>query len=292
MTNKRIRLIADSGSTKTAWCLVNGQNVKLFQTRGINPFQLGQLEMTAVLTNELVGQLNEYAHEQADDILSDIVEIFFYGAGCTPEKAPMVATAIRQALNVEARIEVKSDLLGAARALCGNSPGIACILGTGSNSCYFDGNDIVENVSPLGFILGDEGSGAYIGKRLIGDCIKQQLPEEVCQLFWKETKLNPATILQKVYREQMPSRFLASISPFCARHRKIPAIHELLVDAFRQFFIRNVALYQCPELPVHFVGSIAWFYQDELTEAARLTGFNIGNIVQSPITALLLYHQS
>ncbi len=283
-------LIADSGSTKTAWCLVNEQHLKFISTKGINPFLLDEVDIAAILTDGLIPVLDDYGQTINLEPVSDIKAIYFYGAGCTKEKAPVVAAAIRKVFNTNARILVESDMIGAAKGLCGDAPGIVCILGTGSNSCYYDGENIIDNVSPLGFILGDEGSGAYIGKRLVGNCLKQQFSENICNLFLKETKLSTQAIIQKVYRESMPNRFLASLSPFCARHRDIPEIHEFIIDCFTQFFMRNVNLYNCPELPVNFVGSIAWFYQNELKETAQKLGFKIGTIIQNPLEGLIKYH--
>ena len=284
-------VIADSGSTKTAWCIVDGQSVKLITTQGINPFHLNEHEIVNILSNELVDQLDMYGKNIGIDNVSDAInEVFFYGAGCTDEKAHFVATALRTVLNNKARIIVQSDMIGAARGLCGDCPGVVCILGTGSNSCYYDGEDIVDTVSPLGYILGDEGSGAFIGKLLVGNCLKKQFSDDLCKLFLEETKLTTQAIIQKVYREIMPNRFLAQLSTFCSRHREHPEIHTFLVDCFTQFFKRNVALYNCPEIPVSFVGSIAWFYRTELKEAAIINGFKIGTILQSPMTGLIKYH--
>ncbi len=284
-------LIADSGSTKTDWCVVNGQNVKYFTTQGINPFQLNEHQIITIINNELYQPLVDYGKEcQCANVIDDIQDIFFYGAGCTDNMAHVVATSLRKSLNNHSRLFVKSDLLGAAKGLCADRPGIVCILGTGSNSCYYDGNDIIDNVSPLGFILGDEGSGAYIGKRLVANCLKKQFSDEICKMFLDETKLNQNIIIQKVYRETMPNRFLAQLSTFCARHRDIKEIHDFVLDCFAQFFIRNVNLYNIPELDVNFVGSIAWYYKKELKEAAELTGFKIGNILKSPMAGLLKYH--
>ncbi len=284
-------VIADSGSTKTAWCIVNGQNVKLISTQGINPFHLNEHEIVNILYNELIDQLELYGKSVGIDNISDeINEVFFYGAGCTDEKAPVVATALRTVLNNKARIIVQSDMIGAARGLCGDAPGVVCILGTGSNSCYYDGENIVETVSPLGYILGDEGSGAYLGKRLVGNCLKKQFSDDLCELFLEESKLTTQAIIQKVYRELMPNRFLAQLSTFCSRHRDNPEIHDFLIDCFSQFFVRNVALYNCPEIPVSFVGSIAWFYREELKKAAKINGFKVATILQSPLTGLIDYH--
>lgn len=224
-----------------------------------------------------------------------IDSIHFYGAGCTKEKSPIVANALRRVVSASARINVESDMLGASRGLCGRQPGIVCILGTGSNSCYYNGRDNIANVSPLGFILGDEGSGAYIGKRLVGDVLKSQLPKHVCNMFLEETHESQASIIQKVYREAMPNRYLASLSPFCARHRDEASVHELLIDCFTQFFKRNIDQYasivgEGDFSTVHFIGSIAHYYEPELKEAAKKCGYKVGNIGQSPLEGLIEYH--
>ncbi len=276
-------IIADSGSTKTAWYIQNGDSYKYVNTQGINPFQMSGKKIMDVLYDELV-------HELPDT--HDVNEVFFYGAGCTPEKCPTVQSAIRSVIP-EAKIFVGSDMLGAARALCGNNSGIVAILGTGANSCYYNGKEITMNVSPLGFILGDEGSGAYIGKRLVGDCLKGQLTDKVKKLFLSETHETSATIIQKVYREPLPNRFLASLSPFCARHREEQCIHDLLIDCFQQFFIRNIYAYtdvNPSERTVNFVGSIAHFYRQELTEAANALGYQIGKVIRTPLDGLVEHH--
>ena len=278
-----MKLIADSGSTKTAWCLLSDDgSQQLFQTQGINPFQQTESEICDVLQDELLPQL------PPQGFVSSLLEIYFYGAGCTPEASPKVASALRSALSADAQIEVQSDMLGAARALCGDKAGIVAILGTGSNSCYYDGKRIVKNVSPLGFILGDEGSGAYIGKRLVGDILKHQLPAAVCSQFLEETKLTQAKIIQRTYREPFPNRFLASLSPFCARHRDDDAIHSLLIDCFRQFFLRNISAYEGST--VHFVGSVGYYYQPEIQAAASLLGYTVGNVLKDPLQGLIAYH--
>ena len=271
-------LIADSGSTKTAWCIIEGENRQFFYTQGINPYQQSEDDIIAELQRALVPEVRSAE------------AIYFYGAGCTAEKAPVVASALRRSISTDADIYVDSDMLGAARSLCGRESGVVCILGTGSNSCLYDGTELVSNVSPLGYVLGDEGSGAYIGKRLVGNCLKRQFSEEVCRLFSEEIQLSTASIVNKVYREPFPNRFLASLSPFCSRHRDLPEIHAFLVDCFREFFIRNVALYGRKELPVHFIGSVAWNYHQELEEAAAQLGFTIGKIEQDPMEGLIQYH--
>ena len=274
-------LIADSGATKTDWCLgEKTTDTRLIQTQGINPFHQSAEHIYKVLTEELLPQLVEKNH---------ITHIHFYGAGCTPEKSVIVKEQL-QALFLDADIDVQSDLLGAARSLCGKEQGIACILGTGSNSCLYDGEKIIANVSPLGYILGDEGSGAVLGKRLVGDCLKHQLPEHICQAFLNETGLTPADIINKVYRHPQANRFLASLTPFLYAHREEPEIHYLLIDCFTEFFKRNVMQYAYEGTEVHFTGSIAWYFQEEVKEAAESLGIRTGKFIKSPIHGLINYH--
>ena len=276
-----MKLIADSGATKTDWCLgKKTTDARVIQTQGINPFHQSAEHIYKVLTEELLPQLGEENH---------ITHIHFYGAGCTPEKSVIVKEQL-QALFPDADIDVQSDLLGAARSLCGKEQGIACILGTGSNSCLYDGEKIIANVSPLGYILGDEGSGAVLGKRLVGDCLKHQLPEHICQAFLNETGLTPADIINKVYRQPQANRFLASLTPFLSAHREEPGIHDLLIDCFTEFFKRNVMQYAYEGTEVHFTGSIAWYFQEEVKEAAESLGIRTGKFIKSPIHGLINYH--
>lgn len=272
-------LIADSGSTKTDWCMGDGP---IIHTSGINPFHQSLEQIHRILCDELRPQLPTNVTFSA---------IYFYGAGCIPEKSPILQNAL-QNLFPEACIEVQSDLLGAARALCGKYSGIACILGTGSNSCFYDGKQIVSNVSPLGYILGDEGSGAVLGKRLVGDCLKKQLPPDICEAFLQTFGLTPSDIIERVYRQPQANRFLASLTPFLSAHREKPGIHQLLVSCFEDFFLRNIMQYPYQNKPVHFVGSIAWYFQEELKEVARRLGIQTGKIIQSPIEELRNYHRN
>lgn len=274
-------VIADGGSTKTDWSIVSGnREIERIQTRGINPFFQTEEEISDEIRDNLVPCIRKY---------ETIDAVYFYGAGCAfPEKNEMLRRSIAHYLPVP--IEVGSDLLAAARALCGHCPGIACILGTGSNSCLYDGKEIVKNVSPLGFILGDEGSGAVLGKLLVGDVLKNQLPVALQEAFFAETGLTPAQIMEKVYRQPFPNRFLASLSPFLLRHIKEPAIHDLVNRSFRAFFARNVMQYDCRIYPVHLVGSVAWHYQDLLKEVADEFGLRLGTILQSPVQGLITYH--
>lgn len=274
-------LIADSGSTKTDWCVVlNGTPIKRFSTKGINPFFQSEEDIQRELTLSLLPQLPEGKTDS----------VYFYGAGCTPEKAPVLRRAIADSLSVVGTIKANSDMLAAAHGLCGSEAGIVCILGTGSNSCFYNGEEIVANVSPLGFILGDEGSGAVLGKLLVGDILKNQLPAALKEEFLKRFDLTPPEIIDRVYRQPYPNRFLASLSPFLADHLDEPAIRALVLNSFIAFFRRNVMQYDYERYAVNFIGSVAYCYKEILLEAAQETGIRIGKILQSPMEGLIRYH--
>lgn len=282
-----ITLIADSGSSKTAWAIVAPQTPnpesrttnRIITTSGINPVRDSADSIRLLLQHELLPLLPQ----------APIAAIHFYGAGCIAPFTEPLIRVLNEELHPDA-LTVESDLLGAARALCGHQPGIACILGTGSNSCYYDGEKIADNVSPLGFILGDEGSGAVLGRLLVGDLLKGQLPATLRDEFLQHFSLTPADIIRRVYREPLPNKFLASLVPFIHLHIQHPGIHRLVVGAFRQFFRRNVALYARPDLPVHFVGGIAGSLTPLLIEAAEAEGFLVGRVEQNPIQRMVEYH--
>lgn len=282
-------LIADSGSTKTDWCLCMGNSSEIIiQTQGINPYHQTEEAIEQVLVEELLPHLHSYRERMPGDKL----EVVFYGAGCANEAAcSRVELAIRKVLLAD-KVIIYSDLLGAARALCGHDEGVACVLGTGSNSCLYDGKEIISNVPPLGYILGDEGSSAVLGRRLVGDCLKNQLPELVRNEFFAEYGLTQELILERVYRQPLANRFLASLTPFLSKHRDVPEVHRLLVESFVDFFVRNVKQYRRPWLPIHFVGSIANAFSAELKEAAESLGLELGRILKSPMEGLIKYHCS
>lgn len=279
-----MKLIADCGSTKIDWCLIeNGKVVKQVFTCGMNAVMLTEEEMRARIADELVPNIAE--------LKSKIESVYFYGAGCiSPEVCGNMANAIRA--NIEAPvIEVHTDLLAAARALCGRSAGIACIMGTGSNSCYYDGEKICDNVSPLGYVLGDEGSGAVLGKILLGDVLKNQLPKELCEKFLAQFELDRMAIIKRVYKEPQANRFMASVTPFLIQNIENPAIHALVLNAFKAFFVRNIQQYaDYDKLPVNFIGSIAYYYKEVLAEAAEACGCRIGTIIKSPMEGLISFH--
>jgi len=273
-------LIADGGSTKTDWCIVSqGKQIQRITTHGINPYFLSEEEIGEEIRSSLLPQLQA----------STFDALYFYGAGCLPEKIQMMQSALGKYLDVET-IEVNSDMLAAARGLSGRNPGIVCILGTGSNSCYYDGEKIVSNISPLGFILGDEGSGAVLGKLLVGDLLKNQLPAGMKEKFLQEFDLTPGMIIERVYRQPFPNRFLASLSPFLLRNIEEPALRSLVFNSFCSFLIRNVMQYDYKHYPVYFIGSIAYHYREILTEAVLESGMKLGGIMQQPMDGLVKYH--
>ena len=275
-------LLADSGSTKTDWGLVeNGKLVKRLRTSGMNPFQMSEEAITEEIKTHLVPEL-------PGTVLD---EVHFYGAGCAKEKQPIVERALRANLTINGECEVASDMLGAARGICGHKPGIACILGTGSNSCSYDGKNLVKNVSPLGFILGDEGSGAVLGKLLVGDVLKNQMPEAITKRFFEKYKLTSAEIIDRVYRQPKPNTFLASFVPFLEENIDEPKIYNLVKESFRSFLRRNVMQYDgWQTLPIGFNGSIAKIYKKPLLEALEEEGMHLGRIIQAPMEAMVEYH--
>ena len=278
-------LIADCGSTKIDWCVVSHGEVKLqVFTSGINALLMPEDQIRETLAKELAPQVASF----------DIDQVYYYGAGCLFEDiCANVRRAIKANIPSAEVIEVHSDLLAAARALCGDNEGIACIMGTGSNSCYYDGKEIVDNVSPLGYILGDEGSGAVLGKLLVGDVLKKQLPEALCEKFLAENNLDRQKIIENVYKKPAANRFLASLTPFLIKNIEEPAVHRLVLNAFKAFFVRNIENYKnYKELPVCFVGSIAFYYREVLEEAAKSLDIKIGTVIKSPMEGLVKYHSN
>lgn len=278
-------LIADCGSTKIDWCLLEKTKVaKQIFTCGINAVMTTEEEIRGRIKSELIPEL--------DTLASEVRSVFFYGAGCiSPEVCGNVSRALKANLPTAETVEVYSDLVAAARALCGHEPGIACILGTGSNSCLYDGVGVADNVSPLGFILGDEGSGAVLGKLFIGDVLKKQMPQEICARFLDEYDLDLLTIIRRVYREPQPNRFLASITPFLSKNIEVPEIHDMVLNAFKAFFRRNIRNYtNYDSYPINFIGSVAFYFRDVLAEAAEAEGCHLGQVVKSPMPGLIRYH--
>ncbi|MDR2475998.1 MAG: ATPase [Bacteroidales bacterium] len=272
-------LLADSGSTKAHWCFVeNGIIKKEIITQGINPFYQ---------TPEEIEQEISKIHQVESG--SDPQEIFFYGAGCLPETAEKIKKAIYHFF--PARIEVNSDLLAACRALSSNQGGIVGILGTGSNSCLYDGRNITGHVSPLGYILGDEGSGAALGKQLVADMLKNRFSPLLKEKFFARFELTPAIIMERVYRSTFPNRFLAGLSLFINENRvEFPELQPIAEQSFSAFFERNILQYGNTGLPVHFSGSIAYHYKDILNKITTKYDRQLGKVEMYPMNSLVKYH--
>lgn len=274
-------LIADSGSTKTHWCLVdNGEIYKQIYTKGINPFYQSESEIRNEIESFLLPELkNEF-----------VEHICFYGAGCSfANKKAMISNALGHFFN-HIPIEVHSDLLAAARSLFGYSQGIACILGTGSNSCYYDGSQIVENVSPLGFILGDEGSGAVLSKTFVSDCLKNQIPADLRIAFMNEYHLTAEGILENIYKKPFPNRYLAAFTPFLSEHISESSVYDIVYAGFVSFFKRNVMQYDFQTMKTSFIGSVGFYFKDLLLKAAVECGVTVDAVEKSPMPGLIKYH--
>ncbi len=255
-----MKLIADSGSTKTDWSLCSkGKRVHSVQTQGINPFYQNSEEISKILLEELLPKLENNTPNT----------LYFYGAGCSfPEK---------------------QEILQAARALFGNTEGIACILGTGSNSCHWDGTKIIKNVPPLGYILGDEGSGAVLGKLFVADLLKNQLPKPLSKKFFTQYDTNYEELMAKVYKEPFPNRNLAQYTYFLHENIGEEAIYRLIKRSFQAFITRNLSQYP-KALPASFVGSIAVAFEGILNETLQENGYTKGVILKKPIEALEKFH--
>lgn len=274
-------LIADAGSSKVKWAVVSGPGEDLtFVTDGLNALLAEQEEVNAKLS-EVRSRLEGKA----------IGEVWYYGSGCAiPRVCRKMSEAIERALGAS-EVHVSSDLLGAARSLFGHRRGIACILGTGSNSCLYDGEGIERNVPSLGYVLGDEGSGAALGKRLVAEAFKGQLPANVREKFLDTYQLTLTDILDKVYRSSAPNKFLASLVPFLSDNIWNPYVYSLVLEELISFVKKNVAMYDGAHfLPVSFIGSIAANFEKILREAAASQGYTVSEITADPMAGLIRYH--
>lgn len=277
-------LIADAGSTKTEWAFLHKDKKgnRSFTTEGLNALMMNEEQLRDAFREVSV---------RLDDCT--ITGIYFYGAGCaTPEICRKVAHALHE-IFPEVKVETHSDMTGAARALLGHKPGVAAILGTGSNSALYDGEKIIGNIPPLGYILGDEGSGTALGKRLLKEVFKSAAIAELKEEFLKECNLSLPEILENTYRRPGANKFIASLVPFIRKHTDRPLIYNMVKEEFREFFRRNVALYpDSHRLPVSFTGSVAYHFSELLREAANEEGFMIADITDAPMQGLIAYHLS
>ena len=277
-----MKLIADSGSTKTDWRLIDEfNNIHQAQSIGLNPYFTSENEIIEALTT---GPLKLFA-------TSDIKEVHFYGAGCSSEGPIKIMEDAMSRVYKTATLHIEHDLLGAARALCGKQKGIAGILGTGSNSCLFDGEFIAKNVPSLGYILGDEGSGAHMGRKFLADLLNDVVPKEMKDRFDKKFKLDREKILESVYMQPLPNRFLASFCNFLYQCLDLDYTRRLVSDSFSAFIDKQISQYDgYQELPLNLVGSIAFHFNAILRDVAAEREIIIGQILQAPIAALTLFH--
>jgi glucosamine kinase len=276
-----MKLIADSGSTKTSWCLTGNSGLpEIFSTGGMNPFFRNTEDIASEIRIKLLPETG-----------SDVNEIHFYGAGVINQEKGNV---VKKALNIlypNAVIEVQSDLLAAARSTLGNETGIACILGTGSNSCFYNGEEIVKHVPPLGFILGDEGSGAVMGRKLIGDFLKGIMPERVAEIFKTSFQLTYADFLDSVYKKEKPNQFLAQFVPFLHENISEEYCTQLVEKSFEEFVLRNISGYSgFRELPICFVGSVAFYFQAQLKNVLEKNHLQIKTVLKEPLNGLIKFH--
>jgi glucosamine kinase len=274
-------LIADSGSSKTEWKIIGDDmpGDSIFSS-GINPYFLTSEAIYDLLVTEL-GDLSGIS----------LNSVWFYGSGCNSTlKEDIVRSAINRFV-VSKYTFIGSDLLAAARSLCQTSRGIACIMGTGSNSCYYDGKQIVSNIPPLGYILGDEGGGAVLGRKLVSSILKKQVPVEIRENFLERYRMTTAEILDNVYTKPFPNRFLGQFARFLSDNIKVPELREIVISSFEDFIRRNILQYpESSSLPVHFTGSIAFYFRELLIDQLKRHSLIPGDITLTPITGLVRYH--
>ena len=276
-----IKLICDSGSTKAEWCLLNGKSKKIVTTQGLSPYFLTTQQIQKIIEKELVPKIKNIR----------IDEVFFYGTGCNnPENIKSVKKAISLVFS-KAKVTVDHDLMGAAKSLCGRNKGIACILGTGSNSCFYNGKKIVKNSPGLGYVLGDEGSGAYLGKKLIQYFLYKTFDEDLLDRFNAKYTTNSVDILNQVYKQPLPNRYLASFVPFLIENRGHYMIENIIEDAFNDFFFNHIYKYrESWQMPINFVGSVAFGFKDVLKEMCNAYELQLGIVIKKPMDGLIKYH--
>lgn len=276
-------LIADSGSTKTKWVLQgNGTAPQTFDTKGLNPFYHSKASIVSMLQDELLPQMNGHAEPDS---------VHFYGAGCSQDDRIMIVVDSLRQVFPKARIEVEHDLMAAARGLCGKEAGIACILGTGSNSCLYDGVNIVDNIPSLGFIIGDEGGGGYIGRKLLQSYFYRELPDDLVALLEAKFDMQRSTVLNQIYGQEAPNKYVAEFAGFLTENNKHPYVHTLLYKSFMEFLTRQVIKYEnFGNLPIHFTGSIALYNKHILLEALDSLVLKPGKFLRDPMEGLLQYH--
>ena len=275
-------LIADSGSTKTEWCLLEGNKKKRINTQGLSPYFLTGIQVKAILEKELLPKLKNVSP----------ADIFFYGTGCSnPNNVKLIKDALK-AVFKNSKIAVDHDLMGAAKALCGHEKGIACILGTGSNSCYYNGKKIVKNSPGLGYVLGDEGSGAYLGKKVIQYFLYNTFEPDLMDRFNAKFNTNSIEILDAVYKQPLPNRYLANFAVFLKENRGHYMIENIIEDGFNDFFFNHIYKYrESWTMPINFIGSIAYGFKDVLKDMCLSYELQLGKVLKNPMEGLIKYHQ-
>lgn len=280
-----MKLIADSGSTKTDWRLVlNGKVIQEISTEGINPYLKSNVDIINILKNNLANKIID-SHK--------IRFIYFYGAGCSSIDKNIELKNIFKTIFTNSEVNIYHDLLGAAIATCGNKEGITAILGTGSNSCYFDGKKIIAEQHSLGFILGDEGSGTIIGKKLLTDFIyKKNIPDNLHKKLITDYKLTKEEILNNVYTKPYPNKYLSSFSKWVGKNIKNEEyLQNLVTNEFDDFFYKHITKYKCfNNNKINIVGSVGFYFKEYLTKVANKYNLNLYKVIQKPITGLVEYH--
>jgi glucosamine kinase len=274
-------LIADSGSTKAEWCLMDGIKKKKIFTQGMSPYFLNTEQIQQILATELKKKLNGVEPD----------EVYYYGTGCiSPENVKSIKKALK-ATFPKARLFVDNDLMGAAKALCGNEKGVACILGTGSNSCYYNGKKIIKNSPGLGYILGDEGSGAYLGKKVIQYYLYNTFDPDLMDRFNAKYNTTSIEILDAVYKHPLPNRYLAGFVSFLVENRGHFMIENIIEDGFNDFFFNHVYKYrESWIMPIHFIGSVAHGFKDILKEMCDSYELHLGRVLKNPMDGLIQFH--
>ena len=278
-----MKLIADSGSTKADWVMLDAAGRTTYaNTRGFNPV----VHPVDLLHGELQKLANDLLPGQRP------TEVHYYGAGCWDYRRKQVISDAITNTWPGVEVTVMHDLLGAARATCGTEPGIACILGTGSNTCLYDGTDVTDNVTNLGFMLGDEGSGSHLGKAFLRSYFYRELDDELNARFEDYTTVDRTTVLDTIYESEMPNTYLAGFTRFMGEHQQHPLVQRIIFDSFAEFLDRHVRKYRGHlELPIHFIGSIAFHFRDILLAALHERDMIKGRFVHKPIEALADFHR-
>jgi N-acetylglucosamine kinase-like BadF-type ATPase len=277
-----IKLIADSGSTKTSWCLIDDIKKNNLTTQGISPYFLTSHEIETILRMEMLPKLKKKIPE----------EVFFYGTGCSNVSNIKSVHQAFKSVFPDAKIKIEHDLMGAAKALCGHEKGIACILGTGSNSCYYNGKKIVKNSPGLGYVLGDEGSGAYLGKKVIQHYLYGTFEPELMHRFEEKYQTNVNQILDAVYRQPFPNRYLAGFTTFLIENRGHYMIENIIEDGINDFFFNHIYKYrESWNLPINFIGSVAYGFRDVLKDLCNSYELQLGKVLKDPMVGLIKYHQ-